>query len=477
MTRRVHTPVILYTYRGVYYILPAIMTRATQQAFPWPPFPRLIRRRCRAAWIGVALTMMATLTAAAEDEAFAVHGQFTYVEQSTSDFNAPYRGTNSLTPDKGAETTDATLYLGARLWSGAEGWINGEIDQGFGLDDTLGVAGFPSGEAYKVGKNQPYLRLARMFVRQTVDLGGAEQAVEPQANWLGGSHSADRVVLWLGKFSVVDVFDTNQYAHDPRADFLNWTAIDAGTFDYAADAWGYTVGAAVEWYQGPWTVRAGLFDLSDVPNSVHLEPAFHEFQSALELEHRHEFGGSSGRLMLTVYDSRGRMGLLEQAIQQSQSSGSPVDIAAVRAYRSRTGASLNLEQQLAPDLGAFIRAGKASGNVEAYEFTDMDRTLSAGLALQGSRWHRSEDTVGVAAVKSGISGAREAYLNAGGLGILVGDGQLPHPGPEQIIETYYSAAVLKFAHLSLDYQWIDHPAYNRDRGPVSVIAVRLHAQF
>ncbi len=341
----------------------------------------------------------------------------------------------------------------------------------------MGAAGFPSGEAYKIGKNQPYARLTRLFIRQTVDLGGTEQTVEADANWLAGTRSADRVVIWLGKFSVADVFDTNQYAHDARQDFLNWAAIDAGTFDYAADAWGYTVGGAVEWYQSAWTLRAGLFDLSDVPNSADLEPAFHEFQLIMEAEHRHELAGRSGKLMVTVFDSWGRMGLLDEAVQRAQSSGMPVDIAAVRSYRSRLGASLNAEQQIAPDLGAFVRAGKAAGNVEVYEFTDIDRTLAAGLSLQGSRWHRTDDTVGLAAINNGISGEREAYLNAGGLGILVGDGQLPHPGPEQIIESYYSAALLKFAHLTFDYQWINHPAYNRDRGPVSVFAVRFHAQF
>jgi high affinity Mn2+ porin len=138
---------------------------------------------------------------------------------------------------------------------------------------------------------------------------------------------------------------------------------------------------------------------------------------------------------------------------------------------------LNVEQEIAPELGAFIRAGKAAGNVETYEFTDVDRTLVAGLSLKGSRWHRPNDTIGLAAVENEISGAREAYLNAGGLGILIGDGRLPHPGPEQIIESYYSLTVLAFARLSFDYQWIGHPAYNRDRGPVSVIAVRLHAAF
>ncbi|MEO7208753.1 MAG: carbohydrate porin [Steroidobacteraceae bacterium] len=426
-----------------------------------------------------ALLLSVAATAAADDEAFAVHGQFTYVEQGTSGFNAPYRGPNSLTPNIGAETTDATLFLGARLWPGAEAWLNGELDQGHGLDNTLGAAGFPSGEAYKVGKNQPYFRLQRAFVRQTLNLqdDANAQDIDAAANQLRGSQSADRVVITIGKLSVVDIFDTNRYAHDSRGDFLNWTVIDTGTFDYAADAWGYTAGAAIEWYAHSWALRGGLFDLSDVPNSVHLEPGFHEFQVNLELEHRHEIAGRPGRVLLTGFESRGRMGLLDEAIAGAAATGMPVDIAAVRHYRSRGGVSLNVEQEITPEWGAFIRTGGAAGNVETYEFTDVDRTLAAGLSLQGSRWRRPLDSVAIAAVNNAISGAREAYLNAGGLGILVGDGRLPHPGPEQIIESYYSAALFNFAHLTLDYQWINHPAYNRDRGPVSVIAVRLHAQF
>ncbi len=429
-------------------------------------------------------------------ESFAVHGQFTYVEQETSNFNAPYAGPNSLSPGRGAETVDATLYLGKRLWRGAEAWINGEIDQGFGLDDTLGAAGFPSGEAYKIGKNQPYLRLPRLFVRQTLsqdvasfddapqapaaaaDAGAAPAAGTPAAaNQLGGMRRGNRVVITAGKFSVGDVFDTNQYAHDPRSDFFNWAVIDAGTFDYAADAWGYTAGAAVEWYRNSWTLRGGLFDLSNVPNSAHLDPGFHEFQSILELEQRHQIAGRPGKLMLTVFNSRARMGLLDDAVRRAESSGAPVNIAAVRGYRGRGGASLNFEQQLTSDLGAFARLGKAAGNVEPYEFTDIDRTVSAGLSLLGTTWHRTDDTLGVAAINNGISAARERYLNAGGLGVLIGDGRLPHPGPEQILEGYYSLSVLKVAHLAFDYQWINHPAYNRDRGPVSVVAVRVHAQF
>jgi high affinity Mn2+ porin len=399
------------------------------------------------------------------------------VEQETSDFNAPYAGANSLSPNRGAETIDLTLYLGARLWPGAEGWMDGEIDQGFGLNDTLGAAGFPSGEAYKIGKDQPYLRLPRLFIRQTLNLGAIDQTVDAAANQLRELRSAGHIVVTVGKFSVADIFDTSQYAHDPRADFLNWAAVDAGTFDYAADAWGYTVGAAIEWYQGAWALRGGLFDLSTAPNSAHLDPGLHEFQLVGELERRHEIRALPGRWALTVFDSRGRMGLLDDAVSRAQNTASPVDIAAVRRYRGRAGASLTLEQKVTSELGVFARLGKAAGNVEVYEFTDIDRSASLGMSLQGARWRRSDDTLGVVLINNHISAARERYLNAGGLGILVGDGRLPRPGPEQIIESYYSLAVLGALHLSADYQWVNNPAYNRDRGPVSVFAIRVHAQF
>jgi high affinity Mn2+ porin len=408
---------------------------------------------------------------------FALHGQLTYTEQDTTDFRAPYRGTNSLTPDKGAETVDATLYLGARLWSGAEAWATPEIDQGFGLDDTFGVAGFPSGEAYKVGRNQPYFRLQRLFVRQTFDLDAGREPIDPSQLELGGAHSTDRLVLTVGKFSVVDIFDDNQYAHDSKNDFLNWSTIDAGTFDYAADSWGYTVGAALEWYLSPWVVRIGVFDLSDIPNSPDLEPAFHEFQFDFEVQRNYRLGDRPGALRITAFDSRGRMGLLDEAIALGQSTDSPPSVALVRSYRGRLGAHLNVEQELGDGFGLFARAGKDQGNVEPYEFSDIDRTLSAGLSLQGTRWNRAQDTVGVAGTLNGISGERERYLDAGGLGIVIGDGKLPNAGPEKILETYYSLGVLEYAHLTFDYQFVTNPAYNRDRGPVSILAVRAHAQF
>jgi high affinity Mn2+ porin len=411
------------------------------------------------------------------EQRFAIHAQATYGQQLTDGFHAPYAGPNSLSPAISRETADVTFFLGARLWTGAEIWVAPEVDQGFGLDNTLGVAGFPSGLAYKVGSNDPYFRMPRLYVRQTINGDGPTEAIEAMAGQLAGVHSLDRWVFTVGKFAVTDVFDTNQYAHDPRADFLNWAIIDTGTFDYAADAWGYTVGVAAERYIAAWTFRAGVFDLSDVPNSQVLEHGLHEFQLDGEIERRYELFGQQGRAMLTVYESRGRMALLDQAIDLALTTGTTPDPAAVRRYNARVGISINIEQPISADAGLFLRAGKAGGNVEVYEFTDVDRTVALGGALKGTRWHRPDDMVGLALLNDGISGEREEYLALGGLGILVGDGKLPHPGAEQILETYYNWGVLSWLHLTADYQWIRNPAYNTDRGPVSVFGLRAHAQF
>ena len=413
------------------------------------------------------------------DAWWAIHGQATYVVQATDGFHAPYAGTNSLSPAINDETVDATLFLGARLWRGAEAWVQPEIDQGFGLDNTLGVAGFPSGEAYKVGSDHPYFRLTRVFLRQTIDVGGEQESVEDAANQFGGSRTANRWVFTVGKFGVTDVFDTNQYAHDPRADFLNWAAVDGGAYDYAADAWGYTVGAAAEGYIDSWTVRFGVFDLSTIPNSIHLDPGMHEFQLDAEVEKRYTLFGQTGRVLITGFESRGRMALLDQTIALAQTAGIDINTALIdsRQYRSRLGIVFGLEQPITDAVGVFGRVSKAAGNVEPYEFSDIDRSTSIGASIKGLSWHRADDTVGLVLIDNGISAEREQYLNLGGLGILVGDGKLPHPGAEQILETYYSVAAFKWAHVSLDYQWVKNPAYNTDRGPVSIIAARVHAQF
>ncbi|CAA2143029.1 carbohydrate porin [Hyphomicrobium sp. ghe19] len=416
---------------------------------------------------------------------FAIHGQTTYVEQAHPGFHSLFVGPNSMpgAPDA-EETWDLTLFVGARLWHGAELWFNPEIDQGFGFANTHGAAGFPSAEAYKLGFDQPYARIQRLFLRQTIDLGGESQKIDADTNQFSATQTADRLVLTFGRFSVADLFDTNSYANSPKTDFLNWSLINAGTFDYAGDGWGYTYGAAAEWYWDRWTLRGGIFDLSVTPAGGtspfggDLDPNFSQLQYVAELEERHKLWDQPGKLKITGFVSNGRAGRFADAIALSEATGQPADINAVRdGDTARPGISVNLEQQINDSVGAFARAGWADGNIEPWDFTDIDRTLSGGVQVIGKQWGRPDDKFGLGGAINDISGVHKAFLNAGGLGILVGDGQLPHPALEKILETYYSYALCGSTKLTADYQFISDPAYNSDRGPISVFSGRLHSQF
>jgi high affinity Mn2+ porin len=416
---------------------------------------------------------------------FAVHGQMTFVEQLYPAFRSPYAGPNSLPGGGlGRETWDATLYVGFRPWGGGELWFSPELDQGFGVGNTHGAAGFPSGESYKLGATYPYTRLQRAFFRQTIDLGGEAEKVEADLSQFEGTQTANRLVFTVGRFAITDIFDTNKYANNPKTDFFNWTLINAGTFDYAGDGWGLTYGVAVEWYHGRWTLRGGLFDLSatpaggDSPSGSGLDSTFRQFSPVLEIEERHKLFGEPGKIKLTAFLNHGRAGRFADAVALAQATGSPADINAVRGgYTNLPGISLNSEQQLWDGVGLFARVGWADGRIEPWDFTDVDLTFATGLSISGKPWGRPDDTIGIGAVINSIADVHEAFLNLGGLGILVGDGKLPHPDAEKILETYYSYALTTATKLSVDYQLIANPAYNSDRGPVSLFGVRVHTQF
>ena len=432
----------------------------------------MISRFVLAAWL-----LVVTLGASAQEQDDALHVQFTNVAQKHAAFRSAYEGANSLhARERAEETSDLTFYAGMRPWRGAELWINPEIDQGFGLSNTVGAAGFPSGEAYKVGANQAYLRLPRVFLRQVIALGEGTEAVEAGANQLAGPRAEDNFTITIGKFSVGDVFDANEYAHDPRADFFNWSIIESGAFDYAADPWGYTNGVAAEWNTGPWSVRGGVFQMSRVPNSEVTGIHFAQFMALAEIERRYEFAGRQGKARLLVFDNRARMGSYADATALAAGTGTTPDLALVRRKQSRSGIALNVEQEVVPGVGAFVRASRNDGAKEAYEFTEINRSIAAGTSIKGARWGRAEDEVGLAAARNHLSSQAQAYFAAGGIGILIGDGALRY-GDENIVEAYYSIAVRKQVAVTLDAQRIVHPAYNRDRGPVTIFGVRTHVEF
>jgi high affinity Mn2+ porin len=426
--------------------------------------------------------------AAPAADILSLHGQSTFVYQGYPAFRSPYEGAQSL-PGVGEarETFDMSLFVGLRLWQGAEFWINPEIDQGHGLADTHGVAGFTSGESYKLGFDYPYARANRYFVRQTIDLGGQTQKVDGDVNLFAQSYTENRMVLTVGRYYITDIFDTNKYANNPKTDFLNWAVINAGTFDFGSDSWSTTYGVAAEWYQGIFAFRAGVFDMSATPAGAlsplggQLDSTFSQQQVVGEIEERHQLWGQPGKLKITGFLIHGRMGDFQGAVALSQPgqpfAGDPSDaLVSVRDYRLRPGVSLNMEQQVSETVGVFARAGWADGYVEPWDNTDIDRTVEAGISIIGKDWGRPNDTVGLAGVINGLAPVHAAYFAAGGMGIVIGDGALNY-GLEQIVEAYYSYALTDSTKITFDYQFIANPGYNADRGPVNVFAGRFHWQF
>jgi high affinity Mn2+ porin len=409
------------------------------------------------------------------EQAWNWHVQNTDIVQGDPAFPAQYSGPNSLNSNgEIQETVSLDLFAGARLWRGAEAHIDGLMWQGFGLSKTLGVEGFPNGEAFRLGTEIPNVTIARLFIRQTIGLGGEQETVEDDQLHLGGKQDVSRITLTLGKFSAKDIFDNNTYANDPRTQFMNWGLMANEAWDYPADSLGFMTGFAAELNQPRWAVRYGFFQMPPVSNGMGTDPHYLEaWGMVTEFERRFTVNGHPGTVRLLGYLNSAHMGNYQEAVD---SPIRPADITATEAYRYKYGFGLNLEQEIIKNVGVFARLGWGDGQSEAWVFADVDRTASLGLSIKGEFWHRPNDTFGLAGLLNGISPVHQEFFAAGGTGILAGDGALNY-GWEKDLETYYDFQIWKTLHIAFDYQFVSNPAYNQARGPVSIFGGRLHWEF
>jgi high affinity Mn2+ porin len=407
-----------------------------------------------------------------------VHGQTTLIAQGYPRIRSPFEGVDSLPGGgQGRETYTADAFLGWRLWQGGEFYFNPELAQGFGLNSTLGLAGFPNGEAQKGGTDFPKLRPQRYLIRQTFGLGGEQEEVADGPLQLAGKRDIDRVTLTVGRFAVGDFFDGNSYAKDPRADFMNWAIWSSGAYDFPADLPGYTRGGVVELNRKDWALRAGLFQVPSAPNSDVLTSR--GGGAIVELEERYTISDLPGKLRLGAFGNQGNTASYRQALAIVAADPS-LDInattASIRHTLPKYGFYANMEQAIANDIGVFARASWNDGQNEILSFTDIDRSFSGGVSIKGVSWGRPSDTIGIAGVINGLSAAHRDFLAAGGIGLLIGDGQLNYR-EEKILEAYYAYNLNKWSTLTFDYQFVADPSYNADRGPVSIFSARAHAEF
>jgi high affinity Mn2+ porin len=423
--------------------------------------------------------LKAPLAAPAVD--WEIHGQTTYIQQGYPAFRSPYIGDNSLTPwAQSRNTWTVSAFLGVKLWDGGELYYNPELLQGFGLHDTTGAAGFPNGEAQKSNFPYPHYSTSRLLLRQTIGLGGEQESVESAYGQMAGKRDVSRVTFQVGRFAVHDVFDNNTYAMDPRADFMNWSIWAAGAFDYPADKVGLGWGAVAELNQKNWAVRAGYFLTGNVPNSNEFDMnLFRRGGYIAEYEARYALFSRPGKLRVGIWADTYFSGSYSQAlVLVALSPGlDPTDaIMQTRQVRTKYGYYVNVEQAVTDDVGMFARWSWNNGKNEISAFTDIDASFSLGASINGKSWGRPDDRIGIAGAINALSRDHRDYIAAGGLGILIGDGQLNYR-PEQILETFYAMNVAKGVILTLDYQFMVNPAHNADRGPVSFFSGRVHGEF
>ncbi len=412
-----------------------------------------------------------------KQERFSLHFQQTIISQYKPSFSADYSGQNSLSTQTETQSSiTSTLFGAARLWKGAEVYFNPELSGGAGLSKTLGVAGFPNGETFRVGSATPAIYIARLYFKQNFEWGNEKDTIAPDANTLGGLKSKRYFSIAIGKFGMADFFDNNNFSHDPRSQFMNWALMDNGAWDYPANTRGYVIGSTVELGQPTWALRFAFTMVTTQANeSVWDQKIGKANTETIEYEKRYAIDGQKGTLRVLGFLNNGKFGNYDLAIAQNPKAP---NVDSTQAYgRHKYGFGINTDQYLTKDFGVFAKASYNDGHTETWFFTEIDRSVTFGGVLKGTQWHRSDDEAGLAFIVDGLSNQHRQYLADGGYGFLIGDGKLNY-APEMIAELYYKVnAYQKKIFLTPDYQFILNPAYNKDRGPVNVFSLRVHVEF
>jgi hypothetical protein len=414
------------------------------------------------------------------------HFQLTIINQIHSGFKAKYSGINSLadTVEPSATSITTTLYLGRKLWKYATFYFNPEVSGGAGLSYAVGVAGALNGETYRIGNPSPSISVARAYLQQVFPLGrtGSDDVADA-ANQVEGKVPSRRLTITVGKFSMSDFYDANSCSHDPRSQFLNWSLMSDGAWDYPANIKGYTEGLHLELAVPGWSVRASSVAEPKIANHSEMEYVFGKAASeTMEVERDYMIGKQPGAVRLLFSYTQSRAPSYQAGLAAiADNDTTLLKIISGNAENPNFGGHkstvcFNAQQNITDNIAAFFRAGLNDGKYATWAFTEIDQSVSGGFSFKGSRWGRDGDVAGIAGVVNGISAEHRAFLKAGGNGFIIGDGYLNY-GQEEIFEMYYNAKLFPAVFLSADYEFVNHPGYNRDRGPVHVFAIRGHFEF
>jgi high affinity Mn2+ porin len=413
-----------------------------------------------------------------------ISGQGNVVFQWHPTFPALYSGPNSLSaPAQSSTTHILTLYTGFQLTHSTEILADLEDSTGGGIGGALGLAGATDLDEVRTVQGVQLSRapyLARLMVRQIIPLSSDRVPATRGPLGLATSLPARRIEIRVGKFDLADFFDNNSGGSDDHLQFLNWTVDNNGAWDYAANTRGYTDGAIVEYDDHRWSVRFAEAMMPKVANGIHLDA---DLARARAENVEGQFNGSlipkrEGAIRLLGYVNHANMGNYREAIADflEGMTARPNIVDTREQGRVKYGFGVNVEQELTSQLGAFARYGWNDGRNESFAYTEVDQTVEVGTWLRGEKWRRKLDKVGFVFTTNGISKDHQEYLRLGGVGFLLGDGNLNY-GREEILETFYDAHFWRGLYGAFDLQYIQNPGYNRDRGPVLVPGLRGHVEF
>jgi high affinity Mn2+ porin len=413
-----------------------------------------------------------------DPERWNLYYQATSVGQYHGSFNAPYSGPLSLSnrPEHDVSLT-TTLFFGYRITPNTLFYFDPEIAGGRGFSGVDGMANAANGELPRVAAATPTPYLARLYITHDFGFGSEKEDIESDENQLSGSRPMTRYTITAGRFSLTDFFDNNDYTHDPRSQFLGWAVMYNGAWDYPADTRGYTWGWVHEFHTRNWSVRYASAAMSKVANGERFDRRlFRDRGDVFEGERRYKAFSHPGILRLLGYMNHYDGGSYGAALQLAAATHTTPDVTqTLRVGTLKYGFGINLQQEIANGLGAFMRLGWNDGKTESFEFTAIDRLATGGISQSGARWKRADDTFGTELTVAGLSAVHALYLERGGLDFLIGDGQLNY-APEYVWESYYRARLFKGFFATLDAQHIDNPAYNHDRGPLWAFFLRLHIE-
>lgn len=410
-----------------------------------------------------------------------ISGQANFIYQTNPPFDARYSGPNSFHSDYDkANGRVMTLYTGYQLSRSIEVLVDFEEAAGLGLSGVLGLGGFTNLDAVRDATlgEAPYL--ARVVYHQVFAF--SHDTVDGNRGPLStfARLPSRRLELRVGKFAITDFFDTNTYGSDSHLQFLNWAVDQNGAYDFTADPRGYTWGVHAEYQSPPWGARFAEVLMPGPQNGGPLVWNLRKANSSngeFEL-HRGPLHKKDGVIRLLTYMNNGNMGIYKYAIQQYLDGKTPTPEIDNHPFKVTTkyGFGINFEQPINANVGFWGRFGWDNGKTESWNFTEIDQTFSGGVVVMGPIWKRKFDRAGIAFASNAISSVHAEYLSLGGLGFVLGDGHLQY-GRENLMEAYYTAHIWRGIYLSPNLQYLDHPGYNQDRGPVLVPAFRAHVEF